>query len=65
MGYEDFSGKKFSLSSSAGAETPEREPAEGQDCSWGKLNLLSAFLQEIGARAVPFGRLNPKATRSR
>ena len=27
MGYEDFSGKNFSLSLSVGAETPEREPA--------------------------------------
>src|ERR1700729_1238287 len=27
MGYEDFTGKNFSLSLSAGAETPEREPA--------------------------------------
>jgi hypothetical protein len=27
MGYEAFSGKNFSLSLSAGAETPEREPA--------------------------------------
>ncbi len=51
MAYEAFSGKNFSLSLSGSAETPEREPAEGQDCSWGKLNLFSDFLQEITARA--------------
>jgi hypothetical protein len=67
MDYEAFSGKNFSLSLSAGAETPERESAVlacgRQDCSCGKLNLFSDFLQEITARAVPFRRLNPKAAR--
>jgi hypothetical protein len=25
------------------------------DCSWGKLNLISDFLQDIPAQALPFG----------
>src|ERR1700722_1627061 len=58
MGYEAFSGKNFSLSLSAGAETPEREPAVlacgRAGLFMGKLNLFSDFLQEITARAVPF-----------
>jgi hypothetical protein len=43
---------------------------QGQDCSWGKLNLISVFLQWIVVRQrlssepFSFGRLNPKATRS-
>jgi hypothetical protein len=28
--------------------------AEGTDCSWGKLNLISDFLQYLSAQAVPF-----------
>jgi hypothetical protein len=66
MGYEDFSGKNFSLTLSAGAETPERESAVlacgEQDCSWGELNLFSDFLQVITARAVPF---RPPQSKSR
>jgi hypothetical protein len=29
--------------------------AKRTDCSWGKLILISDFLQEIAARALPFG----------
>jgi hypothetical protein len=36
---------------------------EAQNYSWDKRNLISDFLQDIVVRAVPFGRLNPKATR--
>jgi len=44
------------------------EPSEGQttiwhaggtDCSWGKLNSISDFLQEIAALAVSFWRYHP------
>jgi hypothetical protein len=51
-----------------GARGPDMR--QGQDCSWGKLNLISVFLQWIVVRQrlssepFPFGRLNPKATRS-
>jgi hypothetical protein len=51
--------------SSAGTGVCGRGHAEAQNCSWGKLNLVSAFLQLIIVRAIAFfGRLNPKATRS-
>jgi hypothetical protein len=33
-----------------------RGRAETQDCSWGKLNLISNFLQEFVVRPLPFGR---------
>jgi hypothetical protein len=49
---------------SAGKGARGRGHAEAQDCSWRKLNSVSDFLQEIVVRAVPFGRLNPKAARS-
>jgi hypothetical protein len=35
--------------------------AEAQDCSWGKLNLFSDFLQEIVVRAVSFQPLQSKS----
>jgi hypothetical protein len=65
MGYAAYSGKNFSPSFSlalrgAGTGACGRGHAEGQDCSWGKLNLVSIFWQEIVVRAVPF-RLNQKA----
>ena len=54
MAYEAFSGKNFSPSLSADAETPEREPAVlacgRAGLFMGKLNLFSDFLQEITAR---------------
>jgi hypothetical protein len=37
--------------------------AEALGYSWDKRNLISDFLQEIVVRGVPFGHLNPKATR--
>jgi hypothetical protein len=47
----------FSLASK-GAKTGAygRGHTEGQDCSVGKLNPLSDFLQEVVVRALPFGR---------
>jgi hypothetical protein len=33
---------------------------EGTDCSWGKLNQISDFLQEIVTGAVWPGRISPK-----
>jgi hypothetical protein len=41
--------------------SPESRPVEVQDCSWGKLNLVSDFLQEMVVRPLPFGRLNINA----
>jgi hypothetical protein len=35
--------------------------AEAQDCSWGKLNLISDFLQEIAARVLPLEALPSKS----
>jgi hypothetical protein len=63
-----FAGRKF-LAPFPGVErTPGRKHAifghaEAQDRSWGKLTLISDFLQEIVARAAPFDRLNPAAPR--
>jgi hypothetical protein len=37
--------------------------AEEQNCSWGKLNLISNFLQSIVVSADSFYSLNPKAAR--
>jgi hypothetical protein len=50
---------------SAGTGACGRGHAEAQDCSWGKLNLVSDFLQWIVVRAVPLGRFNPKAACSK
>jgi hypothetical protein len=33
--------------------SPRSWHAEGQDCSWGELNLVSDFLQEIVVRDAP------------
>jgi hypothetical protein len=61
-----FAGRKL-LAPFPGVErTPGRKHAilghaEAQDCSWGKLTLISDFLQEIVARAAPFDRLNPNS----
>jgi hypothetical protein len=63
-----FAGRKL-LAPFPGVErTPGRKHAilghaEAQDCSWGKLTLISDFLQEVVARAAPFDRLNPTAPR--
>jgi hypothetical protein len=50
-------------------ERPERERAveamrKRQDCSWGKLNLVSDFLQQTVVRARPFRPPQSKTTRS-
>jgi hypothetical protein len=53
-------GKIFLASCSAGKTHRNgscgRGHAETQDCSWGKLNLISNFLQEFVVRPLPFGR---------
>jgi hypothetical protein len=59
MGYKDFSLAEFFLRlfhGLRGAATGARGRghAEAQDCSWGELNLVSAFLQEIVIRGVSF-----------
>jgi hypothetical protein len=40
-------GKSFSRTFALALEAPQREPghAEAPDCSWGKLNRISDFLQ--------------------
>ena len=43
-------------------EARGRGHVEAQDCSWGKLNLFSDFLQEIAVRALPF---RPPQSKSR
>jgi hypothetical protein len=52
MGYTAFSAENFSRALLRGARPAGtgacgRGHAEAQDCSWGKLNLISDFLQEI------------------
>jgi hypothetical protein len=44
------------LASFSGEDAPEGSlwHAEAQECSWGELNFVSDFLQEIVVRAVPF-----------
>jgi hypothetical protein len=42
------------FSARAGTGACDRGDAKAQDCSWGKLNSISDFLQEIVVRAVPF-----------
>jgi hypothetical protein len=59
MGYRRFSVKDFStalLSSRKrrGNGDPTIRHAEGMDCSWDKLSLISDFLQDI-ATTLPFG----------
>jgi hypothetical protein len=55
--HEIFSIKFFLALFFVAKQASQRQPtiwhAEGMDCSWGKLNLISDFLQEIPARAVP------------
>jgi hypothetical protein len=59
MGYADFretnSSRAFSLAlRGAAAGERGRGHAEGRNCSWGELSVISALPQEIVARAVPF-----------
>jgi hypothetical protein len=62
-------GKIFSRAFSLAFEAPERElafwRAEGQDCSRGKLNQISDFLQEIVVRAIPSWTHQSRAARER
>jgi hypothetical protein len=58
MGYEAKSAAKFIARFFRDVEkrrsgSPRSWHMEAQDCSWGKLNLVSDFLQEIVIRAVP------------
>jgi len=67
MGYAGFSRKNISRAlcrggRSAGTGACGPGHAEAQDCSWGKLSLVSDFLQEIVVRAVPF---RPPQSKSR
>jgi hypothetical protein len=73
MGYAAYSGKYFSPSFSlalrgAGTGACGRGHAEGQDCSWGKLNLVSDFLarncrprRSLSAASIQKQRSLPKA----
>jgi hypothetical protein len=44
-------------------QTPHDRDTEGMDCSLGKPSLISGFLQEIAAQALPFG-LPPSKSKS-
>jgi hypothetical protein len=57
--------RAFCLALAATTGVCGRGHAEAQDCSCGKLHLISDFLQQIVAEPFPFGRLNPKANRPR
>jgi hypothetical protein len=66
MGYrifsiEDFSTALLSSRKRRGNGNPTIEHAEGMDCSYGKLSLISDFLQDIAAGALPSGPPHPKA----
>ncbi|HWY82327.1 MAG TPA: hypothetical protein VNY10_10435 [Roseiarcus sp.] len=66
MGYADKTQEIFLVRFSPRQWAPQREPTplwqvERPNCSWGKLNLISDFLQSIVVPAVPFDSLNPKA----
>jgi hypothetical protein len=41
----------FAVGARASGWHAHNRRAEGTDCSWGKLNSISGFLQEIAARA--------------
>jgi hypothetical protein len=49
----------------AGTGACGRRHAEAQDCSWGKLTLVSDFQQLIVVRAVPFRPPQSRTTRSK
>jgi hypothetical protein len=56
MGYADKIGKVFSLPLLSSENSrrngwPSIRHAEGTNCSWGKLNSISDFLQDIAAPA--------------
>jgi hypothetical protein len=69
-GYEPLSGEKSIARFSrgvrgAGTGACGRRHAEAQDCSWGKLTLVSDFQQLIVVRAVPFRPPQSRTTRSK
>jgi hypothetical protein len=67
MGYAEFSWEEYfsrpSVALRARNGSLGRGHVEAQDCSWGKLNLVSDFLKSIVVRAVPFPP--PQSKRSR
>jgi hypothetical protein len=73
--HEIFSGSFFPRVFVVAKEPSKRRPtirhAEGMDCSWDKLSLISDFLQDIAAQQklspepFPSDRLHPKANRSK
>ena len=70
MGYAGFSGKSCSPSVSAGPEARKREPAvqamrKGRIVHGATLICFLTFCKRLPPAPFPFGRLNPKATRTR
>ena len=70
MGYTGFSRKNISrpfsaASRGAGTVACGRGHAEGQDWPWGSLPRFLIFCKRLPSEPFPFGRFNPKATRSR
>jgi hypothetical protein len=68
MGYRRFSAKDFSSrfwrrESAVETSDPHDRDTKGMDCSLGKPSLISGFLQEIAAQALPFG-LPPSKSKS-
>jgi hypothetical protein len=55
--------RAFVVADAPSKRRPTIRYAKRPDCSWGKLNLISDFLQEIAARVFPSSRFNPKAKR--